>query len=184
MRVYKGKHINFLPDDYTVVDIETNGMDVNCCEIIETSAVRFRANERTAAFSCLIKPKSKISPFVTRLTGITDAMAQGGRELLPALTDFSDFLGDDIIMGYNVNFDINFLYDNILSELGFPLKNDYFDVLRMARRTLPALVNHKQTTVAEFFGIDTDGAHRAEKDCLICADVYIKLRKSLSGIRP
>ena len=159
-------------------------MDVNCCEIIETSAVRFRANERTAAFSCLIKPKSKISPFVTRLTGITDAMAQGGRELLPALTDFTDFLGDDIIMGYNVNFDINFLYDNILSELGFPLKNDYFDVLRMARRTLPALVNHKQTTVAEFFGIDTDGAHRAEKDCLICADVYIKLRKYLSGIRP
>ena len=47
----------------------------------------------------------------------------------------------------------------------------------VARKALPQLPNHKQTTVAQYFGISTDGAHRALKDCEIFPRLY-----SLSAI--
>ena len=74
-RKFKGKSLWEFPDDYTVVDIETNGMFSSVCEIIEISAVKFRANIKVGTFSTLIKPKRKIDWFITKLTGITDAMA-------------------------------------------------------------------------------------------------------------
>lgn len=175
-RPYKGHSVNFLPRDYTVVDIETNGLFSGRCEILEISAVRFADGEKTGAYSTLIKPTRKIDRFITRLTGITDEMAAGGIDIGEALDGFTHFIKDDIIVGYNVNFDINFLYDSLTEHRNMPLSNDWLDVLRLTRKYLPQLENHKQTTVAQYLGIDIRGAHRAEKDCLICSAVYERLR--------
>src|SRR5699024_4501797 len=41
------------------------------------------------------------------------------------------------IVGYNVNFDINFLYDNLLECRDEKLSNDFVDVMRIAKRVLP-----------------------------------------------
>lgn len=38
VRPQKGHSVNFLPRDYTVVDIETNGLFSGKCEILEISA--------------------------------------------------------------------------------------------------------------------------------------------------
>lgn len=181
MREYKGKSLWAFPDDYTVVDIETNGMFSGDCEILEISAVKFRANRYVSTFATLIKPMRKIDSFITWLTGITDEMAASGKDIVTALSEFKEFVGDDIILGYNVNFDIDFLYDGLMQYMGEPLTNDFVDVLRLARKALRNIENHKQTTVAAYFGISIDGAHRAEKDCLICNAVYIKLRKLLQN---
>lgn len=45
-RLHKGKSIVAFPNDYTVVDIETNGFNAENCEIIEISAIRIRNNIR------------------------------------------------------------------------------------------------------------------------------------------
>ncbi|NMB42675.1 MAG: hypothetical protein GX995_00920, partial [Clostridiales bacterium] len=42
------------------------------------------------------------------LTGITNKMLEGARATTEVLTDFDAFLSDDIIVGHNVNFDVNF----------------------------------------------------------------------------
>ncbi len=177
IRPYKGHGVNFLPDKYTVVDIETNGLFSGKCEILEISAVKFTDGEKTDSYSTLIKPSRKIDPFITRLTGITDEMAAGGKEICAALDGFTDFVKDEIILGYNVNFDINFLYDSLVEYRSRPLTNNYLDVLRLTRKHFPQLDNHKQTTVAQYLGIDVCGAHRAEKDCFICSAIYEYLRK-------
>ena len=165
-----------IPDDYTVVDIETTGLSSSGSEIIEISAIKYRARTAVSEFSTLVRPKGRISRFITNLTGITQQMADGGADIERALLSFGDFLGGDVIVGYNVNFDINFLYDNLMEYFGRPLSNDYVDVLRYARKYLPGLPNHKQTTVAEHFGISIDGAHRAARECLICNNCLEKLR--------
>ena len=175
-RLCKGKMLDGIPDDYTVVDIETTGLSPAGSEIIEISAIKYRARTAVSEFSTLVRPKGRISRFITNLTGITQQMADGGADIERALLSFGDFLGGDVIVGYNVNFDINFLYDNLMSHFGRPLSNDYVDVLRYARKYLPGLPNHKQTTVAEHFGISIDGAHRAARDCLICNNCLEKLR--------
>lgn len=176
-RPFKGKSLLSFPDDYTVVDIETTGLSGNFCEIIEISAIRFRDNARVSDFSTLIRPRARIPLFITRLTGITNEAVKDAPDVARAMRAFFDYLGDDLIMGYNVNFDIGFLYDNMMRVYGVPIRNDYVDVLRFARRALKHLDSRAQTTVAAHYGIETQGAHRALRDCEICQKIYMKLKE-------
>ena len=66
-----------IPDDYTVVDIETTGLSPAGSEIIEISAIKYRASTAVSEFSTLVRPKGRISRFITNLTGITQQMADG-----------------------------------------------------------------------------------------------------------
>lgn len=171
-REHKGKSLLRFPEDYTVIDIETSGLTPEDCEIIEISAIRYRGFQKQAVFSTLIKPRKKISSFITNLTGITNAMVKDAPDILYSISAFQAFVGQDILMGYNVHFDINFLYDNLMKHKGVPLTNDFVDVLRLARRALPQLPSRRQTEVAKHYGIAIDGAHRAQKDCEICNACY------------
>ncbi len=179
-RKFKGRSLLAFPSDYTVVDIETNGLISGICEIIEVSALKYRNEELQESFSTLIKPTQPISWFITRLTGITDEMVETAPDVNEVMQDFYDFIGKDILIGHNVNFDVNFLYDKLWIHSGLILDNSFVDTLRLARRALPALPDHKQTTIAEYYGIATVGAHRALRDCEICNACYLNLKRELT----
>ena len=176
-RAEKGKCLSAFPSDFTVVDIETTGLSSVGAEIIEVSALRYRGDRFEAAFSSLIKPNHPIPYFITQLTGITNAMVADARDRKGVLRDFKDFLQGDIIIGHNVNFDVNFLYDELLTHLDYTMRNDFVDVLRLSRKYLPELPDHKQSTVAAYFSLDTSGAHRALKDTEICAENYLRIKE-------
>ena len=182
-RPLKGKSLFEFPSDYTVIDIETTGLSSYGAEIIEVSALRFRGDRYEASYSALIKPSAPIPYFITQLTGITDAMVRNARPREAVLREYRDFLGGDVLIGHNVNFDVNFLYDEFARYLGTPLANDFIDVMRLSRRYLPSLPNHKQITVAEYFCLDTEGAHRALKDTELCAGNYAGIKKLACGGR-
>lgn len=179
-RKFKGKSLFAFPTDYTVVDIETSGLSSEACEIIEVSALRYRDETQVGSFSTLIKPSRPLDWFIINLTGITDEMVENAPDIKDVMAAFYEFVGDDIIIGHNVNFDVNFLYDNLWRHNGLVLDNDFVDTLRLARKALPQLSNHKQTTVAEYFGVRTDGAHRALRDCEICNACYLNLKKQFT----
>ena len=71
---------------------------------------------------------------VPNLTEITDEMLKTGKEVTTALEEFMDFTGKDIIVGYNVNFDINFIYDKCERYLDTYLTNDFIDTMRIAKK--------------------------------------------------
>ena len=177
LRPLKGKSLFEFPSDYTVIDIETTGLSAFGAEIIEVSALRYRGDALADSYSALIKPSAPIPYFITELTGITNAMVRSARPRAEVLGEYRDFLGGDVLIGHNVNFDVNFLYDEFTRHLGAPLPNDYVDVLRLSRYYLPNLPNHKQITVAEYFCLDTEGAHRALKDTELCAGNYLGIKR-------
>ena len=74
---------------------------------------------------------------------------------------------------------MNFAYDAMWETLGRELQNDYVDTLFMARRCLPQLSHHKLTDLAEYFQIDTKGAHRALNDCIMNQKCYEEMGKIL-----
>lgn len=175
----KGKSRIEFPEDYCVVDIETTGLDPETCEIIEIAAVRYRNGIKEAVFSTFVKPEHHIPEFITGMTGIDDTMVENAPDIKTAILDFYNFAGSDMLMGYNVNFDINFLYDNLLRCHGIYLQNDFVDVLRFSRKVLTLLPDRRQTTVAAHYGIEIAGAHRAARDCEICNACYICLRDEM-----
>lgn len=182
-RINKGKSLFKVLDNYTVLDIETTSLDSLTGEIVEISAIRVRNKKEVEYFSQLIKTKEKLGYFTTNLTGITNEMVdKEGKDLLVVLNNFKEFLGDDIIVGHNVNFDINFIYDSMQRNLNEYLPNDYVDTLRIARRVLPNLKHHKLDDLITYFNLTQRDEHRALNDCVLTNQVYLKLGDMLNKV--
>ena len=179
-RLYKGNSLIRKLDDYTVLDIETTSLDTFSGEIVEISAIKVRDRKEIDSFSKLIKTKNEIGYFTTRLTGITNEMVEKqGKELVVVLQEFKNFLDNDIIVGHNVNFDINFIYDNMEENLNEYLSNDFVDTLRISRKVLPNLRHHKLDYLIRYFNLTRRNEHRALNDCILTNQVYINLAKML-----
>src|SRR5436190_19125555 len=59
---------------FVVVDLETTGGSPQGSEITEIGAVKVRGGEVLGEFSTLVNPGGPIPPYISVLTGITDAM--------------------------------------------------------------------------------------------------------------
>ena len=185
----KGESRLCLPRDYTVVDTETTGLSSETCGLIEVGALRVRSGQVTDTFSTLIRPpwrevlrggewtEGYVDDFIQNLTGIDDGMLENAPLPEDALPQVEAFLGEDLILGHNVGFDMAFLYDSFQKYLGRPCKNDSLDHLRIAKKLLPEMPHHRLGDVAEALGVSYQGAHRALADCWITYRCYEKLRE-------
>lgn len=178
IREYKGKSLVDFLDDYVCVDIETNGLFSGESEIIEIGAIKIHNGKEVDRFSHLIKNEYPLSPFITNLTGITNKMLENQKGIEDVLPLFLDFLGDSVVLGHNVNFDVNFLYDSCMKVLDIPLQNDFVDTLRLSRRILPNLINHKLGTLCMHYNISHINAHRAIGDCEATVMLYNNLKRT------
>ena len=177
LRPGKGRSVIAVPHDYCVVDVETTGLSPHYDNIIEIGAVRyvdFKEAERFLTFVKLPVGKS-IDPFIERLTGITNEMLADAPEAAEAMKAFDSFLGDDIIVGYNVGFDVNFLYDSYVDQLGKPLSNNHVNLIRFAHKLLPDMESYSLGDVARALNVKPVGAHRAMADVLTTQECYIKM---------
>lgn len=187
----KGKSLIALPNDYTVIDIETTGLDYSYCHIIEISAIRVRAGIAVDSFSSLIQPPASecydendnpyeeyVDEFITELTGITNEMLSNAPAAPEVMPKFLDFVSDDLLIGHNVSFDVNFIYDTF-EALGTVFTNDYIDTMRISRKLLPDLPHHRLKDIAKFYSVPYDGAHRSLADCNITNECYQFMRSSI-----
>ena len=178
----KGNSLAQFNPNYCVIDIETTGLDTRFDDIIEIAALRVRNNIVVEHFNCLIKYDgfTELPDFITQLTGITSENIESeGVPTEIALKTFLDFIADDIVVGHNVNFDINFLYDNIFGFLNYNFDNDYIDTLRIARRSLPELKHHRLIDLIKHFSLDTNNLHRAVADCSATKAIFDKCKDIL-----
>lgn len=174
----KGKRLNRYLEDYVVFDLETTGISQERDAIIEISAVKVEKHEIVGEFSTLVNPGRHIPAGATAVNGITDEMVKDAPGIEAAVQNFLDFIGDFVLVGHNIHtFDTNFVYDAALQFLGREVRNDYIDTLYMARSCLPELEHHKLTDVAAYFGLQTQGAHRALFDCMMNQGCYEALGK-------
>lgn len=174
----KGIHLDTLPNDYTVIDIETTGLSSVRNEIIELSALKIRNNKVSKTFTTLVKPQGKINYFISKLTGITNQMVASAQPIDSILDKYIEFIGNDIIIGHNVNFDINFIYDNYLKYFNKEFSNDYIDTCSMSRK-ICNLKHHKLNIVADYYNIDSSGHHRAEQDCYMTYKIYDAMKNEI-----
>lgn len=165
------KNTNEFPADYTLLDIETTGLSYYNNEIIELSAIKVRDDKIINEFSMLVKPDGSISAFITHLTGISEDMVKNAPHIKDVLHKFLEFLSDDIIIGHNVKFDINFIQANLSKYLNIELKNEHVDTMRLARRYCK-LPSHKLKSLAKHYNVNIEGHHRALNDCIITYEIY------------
>lgn len=160
-----------LPSDYTVIDTETTGLNPDD-RIIELAAVKVRNGAIVSSFNELINPLRPINPIASRVNGITDSMVAGCPSFPDVRDEFLSFIGDDVLVGHNVTFDLGFLN----RELPEALENRYIDTLKIARLYVKDSDNHKLSTLVKYFEIEQEQEHRALCDAELTFQVYERLK--------
>lgn len=175
----KGKSLLLFPAQYCVIDIETTGLSTNFDEIIELAAIRISDGQIIDTFQSLVKPTYEIDEFIEQLTGITNSMLSSAPSIEDVLPNFLDFLGDDILVGHNINFDINFIYDYTFEQLNYAFSNDFVDTLRLSRKLFPNLPHHRLQDLTAYLHIkNPQAAHRALSDCYSTFAVFKSLKEN------
>lgn len=182
VRPYKGESYYDKLIDYTVIDLETTSKYINSAEIIEMSAVKVRNGEIVDEFSKFIKPSKEVPEAITNITGITNEMLEGASSVEKVLPEYLNFIGDDIIVGHNIDaYDSNIIYDLCDALKLPPFHNDMIDTYQYAKYCDIDVPNHKLTTISQFFGIKYD-AHRALNDCIANHKCYELLKEKYTGV--
>ncbi len=172
------KNISQLNERFIVVDTETTGVNTAEDRIVSIAAIIIENGQPVDTFYTLVNPNRHIPEEATRINHITDQMVQAAPSEKEACIEFLAFCGDAIFsktlfVAYNSSFDFT-LIKHAMERNGLAGNVRHFDVLAFARKKLQ-LPNYKQTTVAEYYGLDTSNAHDALGDCKMCAEILLKL---------
>lgn len=161
----KGNSLLKLPTDYVVIDLETTGLSPDYSEIIELAAIKVKDNEIIDKYQQLVKPDEEIDEFITSITGITNEMVKDAPKINDVLNNYLEFIGDNVILGHNVSFDVNFVYDNALNCYDKIFSNDYIDTMRISRKLFKEERHHRLQDLINRFKLGGSQEHRALSDC-------------------
>lgn len=163
---------------YTVIDVETTGLDPLSDDIIEIAALHVVDGAPVREFSQLIRIDHPLPPDITRLTGITDTVLQeNGHPLGQVLADLMEFIGDTPLLSHNAAFDQKFLTAACHRVGSAILSNRFIDTLALARRKVMGVPNYKLATLAAHLGITVQHLHRALADCHATHLIFSKLNE-------
>ncbi|WP_327086070.1 DEDD exonuclease domain-containing protein [Nonomuraea sp. NBC_01738] len=151
---------------FVVFDLETTGGSPAEHMITEIGAVKVRAGEVLGEFSTLVDPGGPIPPFISVLTGITDAMVVAAPRIEAVLPSFLEFIGGSVLVAHNAGFDTRFVKAACAAHGYPPPANPVVDTVDLARRVLTRdeVPNAKLGTLARFFHSPADPCHRALED--------------------
>jgi DNA polymerase III subunit epsilon len=157
---------------FCVLDLETTGGSPADSEVTEIAAVKVRGGEKVGEFQTLVDPGLAIPPFITVLTGITNAMVTGAPRIDAVLPAFLEFSADSVLVGHNVRFDLSFI-NAAIERLEYPpLRNPRLDTLALARRLVRDEVRSLNlSTLAKHFRSPVAPTHRAMDDVLATTHV-------------
>ena len=154
-----------LDEEYVAFDLETTGLDARKEEITEIGAAIFRGDTVVAEYKQFVNPQKPLSPRISELTGITDAMLADAPTIDRVLPEFLAFCGDRPLAAHNAEFDIGFLRA-ACRRCGIDFEPTYIDSLVLAQNLLPHLEKHKLNLVADALSLPEFNHHRALDDAL------------------
>lgn len=168
--------INELENDNIIVfDVESTGIEVTEDEIVQIAAIKINKGGNVIdTFERFLKNKKSVgaSKFVH---GFSDEfLKENGGEKETVLNDFLKFSKDAVIVGHNVQYDVNILTSELEKLcLGNAEFKGVFDTLDIYRRFYPNAVNHKLETLSKVFNTKNKPTHNAMDDILATSQLLI-----------
>jgi len=160
--------------DAAVIDTETTGLDPRQARVVEFAAVR-RDNGRLdagSAFRRLIDPGEPIPQAASRIHGIDDAKIAGAPRFAAAWTEIADALGDAILIGHTIGFDLAVLKHECARAGLAWTPPPALDTRLLAELAEPNLADFSLDSLAAWLGVEITGRHSALGDARAAARVF------------
>ena len=155
---------------YVALDTETTGLNPERDEIIEIGAVRFRNGQVVDTWSTLVNPRQRLPYKIQLLTGIQPEALQHAPPISTVAQPLTQFLGNSIILGHNIRFDLTFL-----RQQGILLTNQALDTFELASILVPGATSYSLEDLTQALGIRVESHHRALSDAMAAKDLFLAL---------
>ncbi len=160
------------------LDLETTGTNPVMDRITEIGIVTMKEGQ-LSHWSTLVNPEIGISPFIQKLTGITDAMVRDA----PKFGDLHDALRQrlegGILVAHNARFDYGFLR-NAFKHTGTTWRCPTLCTVKLSRRLFPQESRHNLDTLIVRHQLDASARHRALADADLLWQLWNTLQAAVS----
>lgn len=170
------KYVRKIIDNYCVLDLETTGLSPNYDSIIEIGIIKVKENKIVDKYNSLVNPGFLINEYITSITGITNEMLKGKPKIIDLKKEVLNFIGNDVLVGHNISFDVSFLQKGFNEEL----KNEYIDTLQFCRKLFKELSHHRLTDMSNYLEISRN-EHRSMSDCLCTKELYDCIKEKMKN---
>ena len=145
---------------YAIVDIETTG---HSSKITEISVFIFNGKKIIDEYTTLVNPECVIPPFITNLTGITNAMVGRAPKFFEIAKKVQEITEDCIFVAHNVNFDYSFIAHQ-LNQQGYRFNARKLCTVRLSRKIFEDLPSYSLGNLCRSLDIQVNNRHRAMGD--------------------
>jgi len=163
-------------ENIIVFDVESTGVNVTEDEIIQIAAIKLnKKGEVVDKFEKFLKNKKPVKDSYY-VHGFSDEMLQRiGEDKEKVLKEFVEYSKDSIIVGHNVQYDINILCSELeRSNLGKPKFKTFYDTLDIYRRFYPGNINYKLENLSNVYDTKHKPSHDAMDDIIATGELLVR----------
>jgi len=166
---------------FVAFDVETTGFNREADRIVEIGSVKFRDGYVVESKAWLVNPGMNIPIDVQAVHGITDTMVADAPDFGTVFAEFTEFVGDAVLLAHNAAFDVRFLQAEMERNSVKPVTNPVLDTLKISRKFYPELASHSLDNLARTFNFPTSERHRSLPDAMHVKDLFLVLIRDQTG---
>ncbi len=159
-----------MPRTYVALDLETTGLQSERDAILEIGAVKFRGDEVLDTWSSLVNPNRPIPHKIERLTGISQSQVERAPALHSLLPALMRFVGENPMVGHNIQFDRAFL-----QRAGYSAMPPALDTFELACILMPYASRFSLGKLMDELKIEFPTRHRAVEDARAVHALFLAL---------
>lgn len=163
---------------FVVFDLETTGLDIGRCKIVQIGSYKIVDGKIVETFSTLVNPGCHIPEDTSAIHGLYDKDVENAPDFKEIVADFYKFSRGATLVGHNAfGFDYPILV-RLAKECGYNFDNPVLDT-RVIAKNQYRLPSYNLQNLSKYFGIDLECAHNADFDAIATAKLFLILAEKL-----
>ncbi len=170
------------PQTVAVIDFETTGLGAGQGgRATEIAAVLVQGGQIVGRFQSLMNSGAWVPPFITQLTGISNAMVQAAPPARAVMHEVARFTRGCPLVAHNAAFDRSFWRAELARAECAPDDAHVFAcTMLLSRRLYPQAESHRLATLARLHALPSAGrAHRALADAQVTAQLLMRMQRDV-----
>ena len=159
-----------------LLDCETTGGRASRDRLTEIALIEVAHGRVIDQWQTLLNPQQSIPPWITQLTGISNAMVAGAPTFDAISASLFERLQGKVIVAHNARFDYSFLKQSFQRN-GLTLTSKTLCSVKLSRLLFPQYRHHGLDKIIDRLGISVDNRHRAMAD----TEVILAFLQFISG---
>lgn len=160
---------------FVALDVETTGLQPRQHRVIEIGLAQYERGRQIESYSQFVNPERRLPEYINKLTGLVDSDLISAPKFSQIAADVVAFIGDNVLLGHNVGFDISFLNAELDRARLPKLNNRSIDTIPLSTRLLKRVRRPSLDKIAKELGLPPRNQHRALADAELAAEVALRL---------